>query len=873
MAPLYVGSTEAGHIRDNSWRYYYLNVPQIDAGVRFKLAPGGGPAASSDGTAVVDTSEGLVLYVRRSTPPNEDTHDAACGVGNPENCVPSPAGSAPPELNPVVNIPSPGGFSWWLGIQNLGSDSHYRLTAEYTITPCPADCSDNGECVRGRCYCNAGYTGEDCSMKEQTRYTALKFKEYTQGYVGASAWRYYYVNTDRKSAALVVELEVPRSGTHGSPTPPLWLHLNRSDPPTEARSHKQLEIRAGEGKDVSTRARLVIERPGSFSWWIGVRGDHTAGGSYSLRALNVYPCLHDCAHAGQCERDSGSCFCQPGAGGIDCATADSDTSALTFGQTVRRLVSSGSWRYHLIEVPPSAIGGELQMELEQRCLPDDEISGHNFSGLGLFLAENEKPTEDRHAIGDHKHFGGKSTVSTMVLPATTELQRNRLPSRWWVGVYAPPGSCTGYVLSANFLKNCPSGCHAQGDCENGECRCHPGFRGHDCLELDAPDPLPLLSERYHQLRFPPPEWRVLSIKVPMSPLVSLLAAEVHSLEATPGGGCTSLEVYLRSEQLPTVTQFHARALEPTGGALASDCTYSLRQKQPRPGEWFMAVRRHRDVHRISSPTVGGQELHVGVHVELVMECAPACSAFGACINGTCVCQEGHTGKDCGTLVLVAPPVAPQAAAQPWRWSWNALVREVVRVMKSELSHGGWLDFEQMVQDTMVIACLVVLAIVMALACWQLLCRKTGCETSVLGTGSMYLPLLSPTPGGAGLMRSASWKVLPSVIISPRPITISPGSKPGNNPQLDIRTSLELQHQNRDRPLSPNILREPPEEGDLPVPVGAFRPPAMGDMRHRRVNSWGTPLDTVQRAYSLGNMLDSGLLLSRNHSGGGMGHEH
>eukprot|EP00854_Cymbomonas_tetramitiformis_P005310 gene5310-6454_t len=486
LAPLYVGSTEAGHIRDNSWRYYYLNVPQIDAGVRFKLAPGGGPAASSDGTAVVDTSEGLVLYVRRSTPPNE----------------------------------------------NLGSDSHYRLTAEYTITPCPADCSDNGECVRGRCYCNAGYTGEDCSMKEQTRYTALKFKEYTQGYVGASAWRYYYVNTDRKSAALVVELEVP----------------------------------------------------------------------------------------------------------------------------------------------PSAIGGELQMELEQRCLPDDEISGHNFSGLGLFLAENEKPTEDRHAIGDHKHFGGKSTVSTM---------------------------------------------------------CHPGFRGHDCLELDAPDPLPLLSERYHQLRFPPPEWRVLSIKVPMSPLVSLLAAEVHSLEATPGGGCTSLE-----------------------------------------------------------------ELHVGVHVELVMECAPACSAFGACINGTCVCQEGHTGKDCGTLVLVAPPVAPQAAAQPWRWSWNALVREVVRVMKSELSHGGWLDFEQMVQDTMVIACLVVLAIVMALACWQLLCRKTGCETSVLGTGSMYLPLLSPTPGGAGLMRSASWKVLPSVIISPRPITISPGSKPGNNPQLDIRTSLELQHQNR-----------------------------------------------------------------------------
>ena len=31
--------------------------------------------------------------------------------------------------------------------------------------PCPANCSGNGQCVHGKCYCDAAHAGYDCSHK------------------------------------------------------------------------------------------------------------------------------------------------------------------------------------------------------------------------------------------------------------------------------------------------------------------------------------------------------------------------------------------------------------------------------------------------------------------------------------------------------------------------------------------------------------------------------------------------------------------------------------------------------------------------------------------------------------------------------------
>lgn len=32
--------------------------------------------------------------------------------------------------------------------------------------PCPSDCSGNGICANGRCFCNPGFDGEDCSAEQ-----------------------------------------------------------------------------------------------------------------------------------------------------------------------------------------------------------------------------------------------------------------------------------------------------------------------------------------------------------------------------------------------------------------------------------------------------------------------------------------------------------------------------------------------------------------------------------------------------------------------------------------------------------------------------------------------------------------------------------
>jgi len=186
------------------------------------------PACRSSGLQIFDilTSEYTSWTSKLGWGILQESYDSLCSASKPMGCR-APPGASPAHTK-VVAVDQPGGFSWWLGVRNVNRGGlTYKLTTSYTVTPCPSECSGNGECLRGRCYCNAGFVGEDCAMKEPTRYTALQFGTRTPGYVGPSGWRYYYVNTDRSTSSLVVELELPKTGTHGTPTAPVGLYLNR----------------------------------------------------------------------------------------------------------------------------------------------------------------------------------------------------------------------------------------------------------------------------------------------------------------------------------------------------------------------------------------------------------------------------------------------------------------------------------------------------------------------------------------------------------------------------------------------------------------------------------------------------------------------
>lgn len=131
-------------------------------------------------------------------------------------------------------------------------------------------------------------------------------------------------------------------------------NASRSDPPREDHNHKALEVRpeiVGGSTDTAT-ALVTVEKPGSYSWWIGVQGHRSGGASYTVQARNVRPCPHDCSGGGECATATGRCFCEEGVRGVDCSKrVTTASSRINFGETVlARTSPGGGWRYHELQV-------------------------------------------------------------------------------------------------------------------------------------------------------------------------------------------------------------------------------------------------------------------------------------------------------------------------------------------------------------------------------------------------------------------------------------------------------------------------------------------------------------------------------------------
>ena len=98
-----------------------------------------------------------------------------------------------------------------------------------------------------------------------------------------------------------------------------------------------------------------------------------------------------------------------------------------------------------------------------------------------------------------------------------------------------------------------------------------------------------------------------------------------------------------------------QSTEPDGGS--DRCLYSIQQPRPWGARWFVAVRRHKDA---DAHAVHSREAHVAAMATITLACVSDCSGHGSCYNGTCVCEAGYTGVDCGELqeVLVQVSVSP-----------------------------------------------------------------------------------------------------------------------------------------------------------------------------------------------------------------------
>jgi len=159
-------------------------------------------------------------------------------------------------VNTVLVIPSPGQNTWYIGLYGFKS-CLYNITVVYTAT-CPNGCSNHGQCTpSGRCICNQGYVGLDCSMQDSGLQSGITKTDTVNG----NSWKYYEISASTSA------LEVVLSET--STTGFLWLFVNENDYPSlQVHDYSDTTINSN-----YHRISIEFDDPLVTRYYIGVYGN------------------------------------------------------------------------------------------------------------------------------------------------------------------------------------------------------------------------------------------------------------------------------------------------------------------------------------------------------------------------------------------------------------------------------------------------------------------------------------------------------------------------------------------------------------------------------------------------------------------------
>ena len=606
----------------------------------------------------------LDLFIRRSAVPDRVRYDSVCSSEDASGCI--------DEYTHVderrIIIPNPGGFTWWIGVRGgelAGSRGvSYTLEGVFDVPDCPSSCSRNGECYQGRCFCHNGHTGDDCGARATSRYEALTFGHNIDGFVAPNSWRYYYVNTDRTTAALVVELEAAGVFLRGNAVPTaaaagvgvqgssLRVFINRSTQPRD-NNNKGYMAKGEVGLDSGCAIR--VDHPGAYSWWIGVHGGEH-GGAFTLHSKRVYPCPESCTlHGGRCGMAGGTCYCPAGRGGADCSLLETASSpTLVLGRASAALLSPGTWRYHVIRTLPPT-GGELQVTLKAQTMGSasnatDDEGDAGVSPTKFLLRRGARPALDAYAVSGTSAIGSAGSVSVATSAGDPDVE-------WWIGVFTSAPE-SAYELLAEFQQStCPRGCNSQGECRNGKCVCFRGFTGDDCAGVQVLAHESIQPGQLTDVALVPLQWQFVEIEMGELKLnglsVQLRPAESSSNPGTSVATCPRLEAFVRDGEPPTPTRYSARAPEPSPWSCSYEIAPSSRSVREGGHTWWLGVRwlpttRREAVSDGSDFSGTGimSSTRFTVSAAVNLACPSDCSGLGRCDNGTCTCDHGAAGDDC-----------------------------------------------------------------------------------------------------------------------------------------------------------------------------------------------------------------------------------
>eukprot|EP01100_Stratorugosa_tubuloviscum_P002959 TRINITY_DN1702_c0_g3_i1.p1 TRINITY_DN1702_c0_g3~~TRINITY_DN1702_c0_g3_i1.p1 ORF type:complete len:601 (-),score=214.85 TRINITY_DN1702_c0_g3_i1:82-1884(-) len=220
--------------------------------------------------------------------------------------------------------------TWYIAVNGLET-CDYEILVKIEES-CPSKCSLHGTCNSGTCTCYSDYIGSDCEKRIPT----LANNQVVSGYAAEYFWNYYHFST---SSALPLSIIL----TQKVNSIDCDLYIRSQIEPTL--SHYDL---AEQSKDINPTT-LVLENPGTTTWFIGVYGFQTC--NYSLEIQSTSNCPNGCSNNGVCN-DISICNCNYGYYGVDCS--------LEIMQLIPVLVKHNSvkfsqWIYYNLTVEGSVI--------------------------------------------------------------------------------------------------------------------------------------------------------------------------------------------------------------------------------------------------------------------------------------------------------------------------------------------------------------------------------------------------------------------------------------------------------------------------------------------------------------------------------------
>mmetsp|Transcript_21706 Transcript_21706/g.32212 ORF Transcript_21706/g.32212 Transcript_21706/m.32212 type:complete len:613 (+) Transcript_21706:2444-4282(+) len=359
-----------GNVGSHQWRWYLLNVLSNDNDLIWSMSQ--------------STAGDCDLYLKHGALPNFISYDYR---------------DISVTADFEVVVPEPQLGRWFAGVFGFRSCS-YTLQVDF-VQECSNDCSgdSHGRCLNsnGVCICNPGYIGDWCQIKT----TSVEYGETQTGIVQANFWNYYQFST---FTANNIEIFVEELGDFDRED--CDLYVREGSKPT----HFLFDYR-----DISVRSSfsLVIENPGSATWYIGMLGYSSC--SYSLRIEETQECPNQCSNHGQC--DNGRCICDEDFTGDDCSFM---IMHINSDQLVTDSVPDNQWRYYALEVNPDA--GFVDILLR-------EVNSNGY--LWLFVASGDYPTVRDYDYSD-------TETNTHLHQIDIDLTGETTHTTYFVGVFANP---------------------------------------------------------------------------------------------------------------------------------------------------------------------------------------------------------------------------------------------------------------------------------------------------------------------------------------------------------------------------------------------------------------------------------------------------